>query len=406
MTSTLDGMIGPWSLVSSARYGFARVFGVSEPTTLTHLRWFRVSLTQARPLYIDLWNGVDQNLITEIANPVDDGTVGWQDTPLSTGAVLQPGGVYTVVSDFGVTTDQARADVSVQGDFPFPFLKLETGDRFPTTHTGYPTTRDLVNFYGVDVIVTPVAFTPSPPTSPPQTGDITNELGKWLDSTGEVQTHQLDGLPWLTKGVVDAIKTAVDALGPDVISLLNDVAQIPNRTSSAWAEVLLTWQIAGALTQLEIDAWNLLAKRAPGQLTGASGGGGSAFYGPGGTQVADGVEQLLGRSPGAGPFPGTGWVMADEIDFVAALSWAVPADLYTVDVYTHSAALDSGLYAGVDVIWRLGWWAPLNGNYAQERRYFETERAHLSIAGARMPGLLLALPQGGTGHVQAWTFNS
>jgi len=98
--------------------------------------------------------------------------------------------------------------------------------------------------------------------------------------------------------------------------------------------------------------------------------------------------------------------MADEIDFVAALSWAVPADLYTVDVYTHSAALDSGLYAGVDVIWRLGWWAPLNGNYAQERRYFETERAHLSIAGARMPGLLLALPQGGTGHVQAWTFNS
>jgi len=159
VTSTLDGMIGPWSLVSSARYGFARVFGVSEPTTLTHLRWFRVSLTQARPLYIDLWNGVDQNVITEIANPVDDGTIGWQDTPLSTGAVLQPGGVYTVVSSFGVTTDQARADVSVQGEFPFPFLRLETGDRFPTTHTGYPTTRDLVNFYGVDVIVTPVAFT-------------------------------------------------------------------------------------------------------------------------------------------------------------------------------------------------------------------------------------------------------
>jgi len=211
-------------------------------------------------------------------------------------------------------------------------------------------------------------------------------LAEWLSSNSATNTHQSDGLPWLTKAKVDAGLNLAGGL-----QALSDSLAHTIQMASDW--------FAGGSSTIFTDLKN--------RLLGASGGGGSAFYGPDGTQVSAGVEALLARSTNAQVgFPASPWAMTDETDWDDCIVWPVPADLYVVTVTTVPPLIPDNGRCGVPVRYRLAWWTPLNGEFAQERRWIDFEKVHLVDPAGRMPGLLLQTYQGGAGHVQAWVLNA
>jgi len=181
---------------------------------------------------------------------------------------------------------------------------------------------------GADIWIGADEPTPAP--------DVDANLASWLSTSAETQTHEADGLPFRTdatatrtEGKVDLLQTATDAIQ----TILDNV---PKLDDPAWVDALKLWQIAGALTELEVAAWNLFAKRSPSQLTGPSGGGGSAFFGPGGHQVAASAEEAVEwgarlwhrteTSNWLTAVPGTDWVLQDTLEYSGKVGWNQPAD--------------------------------------------------------------------------------
>jgi len=230
------------------------------------------------------------------------------------------------------------------------------------------------------------------PSAPPATGATTADLAAWLSNDSATNTHQSDGLPWQTKVDTADIRTKVTA-GLNLTGGLQALSD-----SLAHTIQMASDYFAGRTATYFTDLKN--------RLIGASGGGGSAFFGPAGTQVSAGVEALLARSTNAQVgFPASPWEMTAETDFDDALAWAQPADLYVVTFATIPPTSPDNGRAGVPVHYRLAWWSPLNGTFAQERRWIDFTSEHLVNPAGRMPGLLLQTYEGGTGHVQAWTLN-
>lgn len=211
---------------------------------------------------------------------------------------------------------------------------------------------------------------------------LNNGLADWLISTGD-NTHQTDGLPWLIKTELDATKTLVDGISTAT------TAASSSGTGLTGFLVAMTPSVLAAMGTFFANSNTVL------EGSGA-GGGGTAF-----TAIS---HQIASTIVPAGSFPGTGWAMTAETDFTDAIAYSQPADLYVVDIYTSDPALGGATFDGVDAIFRLGWWTPLNGTYLQERRFFDFAHVHLVDGGRRMNGALIALPRTGTGHVQAWTF--
>jgi hypothetical protein len=221
-----------------------------------------------------------------------------------------------------------------------------------------------------------------------QTGD----LASWLSNDPTIQAHATDGLPATTKAVVDDTNTKVTS-GLNLAGGLQALSDSLANTLQMASDYL-----AGRTSTYFTDLKN--------RLIGASGGGGSAFYGAGGTQVSEGVEALLARSTNAQVgFPASPWEMTAETDFDGCLAWDQPADLYTVTFATTPPTIPNNGQCGVPVRYRLAWWAPLNGEFAQGRHWIDFEKVHLVDPAGRMPGLLLQTYLGGTGHVEAWTLN-
>jgi hypothetical protein len=221
---------------------------------------------------------------------------------------------------------------------------------------------------------------------------FSGDLAAWLSSNGTDQLHETDGLPWLTKAKVDDTNTKVTS-GLNLAGGLQALSD-----SLANTLQLASDYVAGRTGTYFTDLKN--------RLIGASGGGGSAFFGPDGTQVSAGVEALLARSTNAQVgFPASPWEMTAETDFDGCLAWAQPADLYTVTFATTPPTIPDNGQCGVPVRYRLAWWTSLNGEFAQERHWIDFEKCHLVDPAGRMPGLLLQTYLGGTGHVEAWTLN-
>jgi len=257
---------------------------------------------------------------------------------------------------------------------------------------GYPVIADNTAGapWGISVGVAETAG--GDPSEPPPSGATTADLAAWLSNDGATNTHQSDGLPWQTKVDTADIRTKVTN-GLNLAGGLQALSDSLANTLQMASDYL-----AGRTATYFTDLKN--------RLIGASGGGGSAFYGPDGTQVSAGVEALLARSTNAQVgFPASPWEMTAETDFDGCLAWAQPADLYTVTFATTPPTIPNNGQCGVPVRYRLAWWTSLNGEFAQERHWIDFEKCHLVDPAGRMPGLLLQTYLGGTGHVEAWTLN-
>lgn len=352
-----------------------------------------------RPIAVGLYDSFNRTFVGTASDlSADDNTVGWHWFTLDNPVPLLAERVYIVVFASPTTAQQVAhrsGDIAVQPPAPlWSDGACSVGGGGPT----YPNSN-FANRWYVDVDVRERTYGVPGDGGGGGTGGATPEevdakLTAWFTSTND-NTHQTD-LPWLTKDRVDAIKTIVD-------QAVAAIETIPKKDDSDWTQIKKLWQIAGNLTEIEIAAWNLFAQRAPSQLTGASGGGGSAFFGPGGTQVSAGVEALLNRSDvELVGFPAAPWTLGPETDFVGELAWAEEAHLYVVNFTDLGSNRVNTTVAGADLSYRLAWWTILNGTFAQERHYIDFPLAHLWAGGTRMPGLLLRSQAGASGHVQAW----
>lgn len=337
-----------------------------------------------------------------VTTPNDNGAVGWQWSTLPNPVPLAAGVLYCVAQ---LVPAGRTIAYTGSGTRPSPpsFFTFPANSRYYASggSWAFPATGDSgQRAYWIDVRVDDTAS--SAGGLPATSGTIDQGLFSWLVGTSDNQHLAGDaepGLPDMTYQVVAATQTAVN--------------NIPTATDTPWVDVLKLWKIAGALTDLEIAAWNAFAQRAPSQLTGSGGGGGSAFFGSGGHQVAQSAEDVLAlaqllvalkRNAMAG-FPGSPWVMAATTSFDTDLAWSEPADLYVVSFTGLGSNIVNVSPGGVDVSYRLAWWAPLIGTFGQQRGFIDTPDAHLWRQGERMPGLLLHSVAGGAGTVQAWTYD-
>jgi hypothetical protein len=248
-------------------------------------------------------------------------------------------------------------------------------------------TSDNGAVYGFDVTYQATG-TPGPAPATPT--DVQDSLADWFITTTDNQ-HQTDGLPWRTDANVSAIKTTTDA----GLNLAGGLQGLSDSLAHAIQEAS-DWLAAGGS-----GFFPDLKDR----LVGTSGGGGSAFYTSDGQLVSALVAQIYaGMTPARSLPPGTGWTLADETDWDTSLAWGVGAHCYLVTVDSYPPAQPATDGPAGTWLYRLGWWAVLNGSYASGRQWFEFAQQFLYLNGLWMPGLALQARGGTTGHVQAWTF--
>lgn len=363
---------------------------VSADTTINYVSFlWPVNDTAYLPVAIKVWD--ESSTLTPVINvssiptPSAQGWVFQTITPVT----LLAGHDYTVAWIMAAGTHVSWKAGAVPTAPPSPFSWLSPAHKWAYHSTAFPTQTDDVNYYAVGVSTDVPTATSGTGGQIVSTTDLQDALADWLISTSDNQ-HQTDGLPWL---IHEAVK-AGGSLATDIQNLSDSLAHTLQMASD--------WLASGSST-IFTDLKN--------RILGASGGGGSAFYGSGGTQVAQGVEDLLARPAAVAPsnaapgtFPGTGWTMTAEEDFTICDAFAEPADLYVITCDAATIAPSPVTICGVDWYPHLLWHAILNGDFLQERRFGDFAKLHVTDGGRRMPGLFVKVNQGGDGHIQAWTY--
>lgn len=387
--------------VSSAdSWGGNDFYTGTADVSVYELGWYRGAVSGAAPLFLKLRDTVTNTDVASVAAP-DDALIGWHYVSLETPVPLVVGRVYRVALTFGSGFQVWRA-TSALPDAPFILETRRYGDTWPALAG---TTSDQ---FGISVTDGPIEG----PATPVETTTIITvqgaggePLAPWLSSDPDVQTHETDGLPWQTKVVADVIATGVNTLGIITPHIEDIVENIPQRSDSEWVKLTKLINLWLELSDLEYELLMDFLRRGPLQLTGDTPGGGSAFFGPTGRQVAETAERiedaLTGiRAPLEG-FP-TDFELVDAVDFVDCVSWNVAADVYVLHLTTPPAAMAFSPVCGVNMIGRAGWWAPLADTIPGGRGYIDFEFNVIAAPIGRLPGVLIQLKQAGEGHLEAW----
>lgn len=362
------------------------------------LGWYRLETGTPGPSSIRL-RDVDGSSDVLSLTPVDSGAVGWQWTNLTTPVSLTPSHMYAVgaVEPSGMAVGGHVA--AITPDTPFAFERGVYGSTWyadVSTFTG----RGIFSVSDTN-LDTGGGGPPAGEGDPTTTGD----LASWLSSLGATNTHQVDGLPWLTKAQVDLTQTYVTALR-DVVGALSDAASATGSVLARTAEILarIPADILTSISDLVdlIGSWFGATARPEGAPTIPE-------------QLSSTFDQLLAlrdqvteleghvlqlQAPLAG-FP-TDFELASEFDFIDCVSWPVPADVYVLHLTTLPRGRAFSPVCGVNLCTRAGWWAPLADTLPGERRYIDFEFTLLTSAGGRTPGVLIQFQQDGAATIQAW----
>jgi hypothetical protein len=391
VVSASMGIPAPTAAGGGVGYTFANKFSVSGAVTINFVRWWKDGASPF-PNEIRIRDVTAGATLVQIgptpATWVAD-VSNWYTLDLAANGATPPdlvsGHDYAVV-EYGENSGYRQA----YGDFVAP--SPATGITFIRSYwdpgnLAMPTAANsLPTCYGLDVLTSlPV---PGPGEGP---GTTAGDLWAWLSADPDVQTHETDGLPWLTKQVVDAIATsvgsglhtAVTAIGTAVTAIGTAVTSTGTAVeglSTSLATHMGAWSADLAAT---IQAWNDGLVDWFNKMGGLAGGP---------------VGALSGRSA----FPTELWTLADEKDWDTDLSWPVAADLYVFTVTTPPPGAAADSFAGVTWYHRLGSWTILDGDQAGARAFLEFSPQQLQDGGRRMPGLAFRTKNGTLGHVQAW----
>lgn len=396
----------PSSSAPNTDYAIGNRFGVTASVDVTGIRWYRGSTTATqKPGNLRLWRG-DGTLLKDITTPSDNGTVGWQLSAFDAAVTLAPSTTYVV--SMGWPNGQtwywlARGSVSAP---PSGYLWDDLiRAQFTGNQTTFPNNTDNTLAWGVDI----------------ETGGTTGggggggggltgaDLAAWLSSVSGTNTHQSDGLPWLIKTELDATKLLAQG-AYDVLT------NTPSGGSSLTS--FLT-----AMGPTILAAMATFFSTANARLNGASGGGGSAFYGPSGTQVAEGVETLLAQgitptelgaqlavlrerldlSPDLADT--TRWTLQDTVNGSGDGLVNVQGDAYFLTLTTIPSHLPQHGIAGQLWVPRWGWVAPRVHGHFRQRQFSDVLPVCVTDQGLFMDGLLVYAHPGTDWTVEAYTLD-
>lgn len=384
---------------------------------LTKVKYYRhstASIDAISDMQVFKWSS--GGALSVVVHPVDDGTVGWKTATLDS-PLLVPGGTELQLSVFlpaGCHLDYNSGTVPTP---PPGFSWVNGHHRMFTASSGivFCTAGDNSWFFLLDLVFDTDAIVPTPATGGDVTSAVGNGLADWFSEPDH--THGAgDGMPYdtwqtslATKTVVDAIQVITDKLGHGGSG--NDLD---------WIRGL--WRLAGDLTDAEIGLLKSLLTRKD-QITGASGGGGSAFYGPSGTQVAAGVETLLGANVSPTELGAqlavlrerltlspdltdtTRWTLVDTASGSGDALIELQADLFHLTITAPEGTPVGPSVAGVDWHPRAFWLAPrVHGGFLQ-RQPLADFGDNTIAPGLFMDGLLLAVDPGYAWAVSAYVLD-
>lgn len=402
MVSFFDNSTGGWTTGPNSTGGTWEIgarLSFSADVPIQALRFYRHATGSGwAPSRLRFWDLSTHTLLAEVTSVTDNGAVGWQESTI-TPVTVDSTHTFAVTGWVANGNNFGYKLAANLGVAPVPLLWPTNCRAWANSGTtGEPTNNDNVLAWSFDVRVGDASIPPNP-ADPVTAGNMADSLAAWLISTND-NTHQTDGLPWLTKTVTDAIKVVTDKLGSSGSG--NDLDWIAG-----------LWRLAGDLTDAEIGLLKSLLDRQS-QITGASGGGGSAFFGPGGTQVAAGVEEIITTlAAPAVQYPlswpalsDSAWEAVDSQAFADDLWWEVPAHLYLCHFTDWAPYKTQTVLPGNTWIRRLGWWAPMKGTNLGERRYVEFSDAQLENRGLFMDGIYLSARPGSAGTVTAYLLHA
>ena len=372
------------------------------------LAWRRVvNGTGNKPQHLRLWDGPTQTILVDVPAVTDDGLIGWQWSYLAQPVAVQSGRDYYVSTGWvsGDTRGQELTHplTSVPAEYVIPASYCY----FVNNNWGFPVTDNAngaVFPMDVEWSAGGSPVNPQPATS----GDVDNALADWLISTSD-NTHQTDGLPWLTKAQVDDTNTKVTS-GLNLAGGLQGLSDSLAHT----LQMASDWLASGSTT-IFTDLKN--------RVLGASGGGGSAFYGPGGTQVATGVEQLLAScvdptvlgahlallreqltlSPDLADT--TRWTLVDTVTGAGDGLVDLQADLYTLTLTAIPAPQPQLSVADSTWVPRWGWVCPRVHGRFHQRQFQDVLPAVVTARELFMDGLLIHTEPAISWSVSAYTLD-
>lgn len=393
--STGGWTTGPQSTGSTWEIGARVSFDADVP--IEALRFYRHGTGAGyAPTRLRLWDLSTHTLLTEVTSPTDSGAVGWQESAITP---------VTIDSThiFGITGWVPNGNTSgyklsgALGTAPTP-LHWPANCRCwaPAGTTGEPTNNDNVLAWSFDVRVGAASIPPDP-ADPVTAGNLANSLAAWLLATSE-NTHQADGLPWLTKALLQSTY--------DLVSGIN------TRLAPSGGPLTVLTDLYLNDLKTQIDAQTALDALVSSRLTGASGGGGSAFYGPSGTQVAEGVETLLASGVTPTSLGAALALLREQLtlspDLADTSRWTLvdttsgdgdalvsqQADAYFFSITTYPASQAAHAVAATLWLPRWGWVCPrVHGHFAQ-RQFHDIMPTIITADGHLMDGLLIYTPSG------------
>lgn len=99
------------------------------------------------------------------------------------------------------------------------------------------------------------------------------------------------------------------------------------------------------------------------------------------------------------------WTLVDTLEWEGPFTWNVPADRYRLHVETVGPFRPVNVVAGLDVLYKLGWWSLLTDTVADERHWLSFRDQDLWVPGVRAPGIIVHPWPEATGTLQAWQRN-
>lgn len=381
---------------STALLGADTVYAIAfvpDVTQYIHgIRRYRSSTAAANKAdYLAVWDTTTQEVICFIGSPSDNGAVGWQETAVGTTHELVAGREYRVGQfTFGGSTRTANFTTTAPSDPGNDLAFATTKYRYVQGAFAYPSLTASSYYCAVDVITD---NTPPDPGSGVAAGDIANQLAAWLISTGD-NTHQTDGIPWLSYVMQQGMDTNLDTL-------------IEKLDAGGWPVVL------GGVNKADLPAWLGTAGTILGSIlaladsikswtdapTVPSGGATTAGLLALAAQIQNGDLRYL-TAPG-----GAGWVLDATVPFVGPFIVDQEADVIFVNITTYGDANRLGVYAGLSFLSFAWWWTPLRAGAISGR--YHTSRAltaDLYEPGRRLGGALVVVPPDFEGEYEVWRY--
>jgi hypothetical protein len=176
------------------------------------LGFFRVA-GSSTPGHLQLWNVGTGDKLADLTSLTVPAEGAWGFTNLPTPIALEAGTTYLVCAyqaNSSVGTQGAQTDW-VAADNP-PLLRDDASRTYVENATTIPNVDQTTPLGNADIGWTDDG-TPWPGGTPPAGGGGTTnaDLAAWLSSQSEVNSHQEDGLPWLTKALLDAWNSGLGA---------------------------------------------------------------------------------------------------------------------------------------------------------------------------------------------------